>query len=129
MKLLRDLLKGFDLFSTNVSLRFEDSATFETATGGFFSIALVVLFVIVFMGTLSNTLNRNSISATTTNIQEADPTHTQLNTSKFMFALGINDVNIIEGERWFDIYMQFRKYKASEGTRDRYMVPLKRCQR
>lgn len=112
MKLLRDLLKGFDLFSTNVSLRFEDSATFETATGGFFSIALVVLFVIVFMGTLSNTLNRNSISATTTNIQEADPTHTQLNTSKFMFALGISDVNIIEGERWFDIYMQFRKYKA-----------------
>lgn len=72
---LTNLLKGFDLFSTNVSLRYEDGSSFETATGGICSIILVVVFIIVFMGTLTNTLNRVYIDSTTTNIQEGNPSH------------------------------------------------------
>lgn len=124
---LANLFKGFDLFSTNVSLRYEDESAYETATGGICSIALVVVFIIVFMGTLTNTLNRIYIDSTTTTLQEANPSQIMLNTSNFMFALGISDVDLNTGDRWFDVYMQFRFYSAA--GRNRTNIKLQKCER
>ena len=44
-----------------------------------------------------------------------------------MFAIGMNGMNLNEGERWFDISMQFRSY-APDGRNKTYME-LVQCER
>lgn len=44
-----------------------------------------------------------------------------------MFALGIETLDVNYGERYFDIYMQFRNYNSTHKTKTN--IPLKVCAR
>ena len=108
-----------------MALRYDDEPEFETATGGFCSIALMVIFIAVFAGTLDKTLNKVYINSTTTQFNDANPSEYNMSTNNFMFAVGITDLNLNEGDRWFDVYMQYRSYDAQ--FRNRSSVPLQQC--
>lgn len=42
-----------------------------------------------------------------------------------MFAIGITDLDLNSGERWFDIYMENRTYAGANRTRSK--VNLTKC--
>lgn len=42
-----------------------------------------------------------------------------------MFAVSLEGFDMNEGDRWFDIYMQFRSYDSS--GRNKTTVPLQPC--
>lgn len=44
-----------------------------------------------------------------------------------MFALGISDVDLNEGDRWFDVYMQFRNY--SSAGKNKTFIKLQKCEK
>jgi hypothetical protein len=52
----------FDLFPTTQFLRYKEEADYKTATGGFVSIVLIVICVILFYGLGMQTVNREIIN-------------------------------------------------------------------
>ncbi len=48
---------------------------------------------------------------------------------KFLFAIGIVGIDLTEGDRWFDVSMQFRSYGPDDRNKT-YMnlVPCKKSQ-
>lgn len=124
---IKDFLKGCDLFSQPVVLRFAESSSYETATGGFCSLILLAVFVAIFMGTAVSTLNKEYISSTTEIFEENDPSYFSVGSNNFMFALGLEGVNLNEGDRWFNIELKFKSY-SSEG-RAVELLPLVPCSR
>lgn len=63
-------IKNFDLFSKEVSLRYDGEPEYETLIGGFCSIILIVVFISVFASTLTNTLDRRYINSSVTQYNE-----------------------------------------------------------
>lgn len=49
----------------------------------------MVIFIAVFAGTLSNTLNRIYIVSTVTQFNDADPSYYNSSSDNFMFAIGL----------------------------------------
>jgi len=45
---LGKLLKSLDLFPTNNFLRYKDESDYTTATGGFVSIVVIIIFIVLF---------------------------------------------------------------------------------
>lgn len=62
------------------------------------------------MGTAINTLNKVYIYSTTNLQEDIDPSYYEMGTDTFMFAIGLTGFNMNVGDRWFDVYMQFRSY-------------------
>ena len=60
---IKDIVKGFDLFSQRVGFRFDDEAEYETFTGGVCSIIVIICFIAIFTGTAINTFNKVHVSS------------------------------------------------------------------
>ncbi len=60
------LLRKFDLFPTTQFLRYKSEAEYKTATGGFVSMAVIVIFVILFYSLGTQTVNRQIINGSVT---------------------------------------------------------------
>ena len=126
---VKDIVKSFDLFSLKVGFRFDDQPQYETLTGGICSIITIIIFIAIFTGTTINTFNKVYINSKITLFEKIDPPHYEVGLDKFMFAVGVNGVNLNEGQRWFDIYMQFRSYDAESRNKTYLkMIPCERSQ-
>ena len=42
--------------------------------------------------------------------EEVEPSHYEVGIDKFIFAIGITGMDLTQGDRWFDVSMQFRSY-------------------
>ena len=111
LKSIKEAVKGFDLFSRNISLRYEDDMDYTTFTGGVGSILLITLFIVIFASTVVSAFGKEEITSTTSFFEEKHPSLFKIGVDKFMFAVGITDIDMNKDERrWFDIQMEFRHY-------------------
>lgn len=128
-KRLKQFIKTFDLFAQPVTFRYGDEPSYESLTGGICSIIMVIIFIAIFTGTALNTLNKVYINSKTSYSEDIDPSHFQMGTDTFMFAISVQGLDMNNGERWFDVYMQYRSYDNDKGERNKTIIPLKACEK
>ena len=127
MKKFTEFFKAFDLFSQPVTFRYDNEPEYETFTGGACSMIVIIVFIAIFTSTTINTFNKVYIDSKVTHFEEVDPIYYTVGTNKFMFAVGISGLNLNEGNRWFDVYMQYRSYDAQ--GRNKTFIQLVPCSR
>ena len=88
---------------------------------------MVIVFIAIFTGTTINTLNKKYVYSTTTTFEETDPSFYEVGTEAFMFAVSLSGFDMNQGDRYFDVYMQFRSYDRN--NRNKTFVPLEACRR
>lgn len=86
---VREYVEECDLFSSNILLRFKNDNQFKTLTSALVSIFLVTMFIIVFANRFITTANKQNVTLQTAFIEEMDPTLYKVNTSDFMFVVGV----------------------------------------
>ena len=82
-------------------------------TGGIFSLALIVLFMILFMNMLIHTLQRNIITYTVDVEFSDDDALVQFSASdpsNFLFGIEIVGIDLSAQEKYFDIIMRQSMY-------------------
>lgn len=113
---ISNLLKKFDLFAISQFLRYQDDNDFKTASGGIFSILIITVFLVLFMNTAIETINKQIINWTATTSNYLEPTHTNITfgqNSSFMFTVGIMGLNLNNPLlRYFDITLIEHHYQA-----------------
>ena len=78
-----------DLFAPNILLRYKNETQFKTLTSAVLSITLVVFFIVVFSSRFLQCANRENVAIETAFIEDMDPTPYSINTSEFMFVVGL----------------------------------------
>ena len=125
---LKSLLKRFDMFSQQVTFRYNDEPAYESLTGGCISLLLIIAFVGIFATTLFRTVEKEYINFNQSRHDEESPGYFATTLDKtFMFAIGLDGIDATHGERYFDIYMQFRDYNSTHKLKT--MMPLQICER
>jgi hypothetical protein len=78
MKKLSSFLRWGDMFSTSQLLRYKGDTDYNTVTGGFVSITVIILFAALFTNIGLQTANRQIINASISYQSEVDPSPLQL---------------------------------------------------
>ena len=84
------------MFSSSEMLRYNDDAHYQTFTGGFFSLAIILTVIAGFFSMISETLYRTAISSSLNVITSGNPTLYNLNPSKesmFMFGVQLTSMD------------------------------------
>ena len=68
-----EVIKSCNVFTAPVNLRYKQDPDYNTVTGGFTSIGLIILLVSVFYNAWMELLNKEAISSTREVIREFDP--------------------------------------------------------
>lgn len=90
-------LKIFDLFPTTQFIKFNKDSEYTTATGGFVSLGLIIIILILFSSKGIQTLQRSIINSSTSSQIETEPSPLKIMTSPsggFMFGVGILGLNL-----------------------------------
>ena len=58
---IKQMIRTADMFSHNVSFRYNDEPAYESLTGGCISILMMFAFIGIFTTTLSRTINKDFI--------------------------------------------------------------------
>lgn len=96
---LQSGLKSLDFFPTQQFLRYKGEPEYKTATGGFCSILVIIIFIILFINTGINVLNKKNVSVAYDIQNQADPQSTTLTASpsgKFMFAVNVFGIGVFD---------------------------------
>jgi hypothetical protein len=104
MKAIRGIHSGLasvDLFSAQQFLRYKGDADYKTATGGFCSLLVIIIFIILFINSGLNVINKTNVIVSSDIQHQIDPSLTTVTVGpagRFMFALtiaetGISDAN------------------------------------
>lgn len=97
-------------------------------TGGCVSIILIIAFVGIFATTLLRTVEKEYINFNQSKHDESSPSYFATTLDKnFLFAVGLDNIDLNSGERYFDIYMEFRHYNNT--NRNKTIIPLIPCER
>jgi len=64
LKVIRQLLRKVDSFPATQFFRFQGETEYATATGGFLSLIIIVVFVILFTSTGLDVVNKVNVTAT-----------------------------------------------------------------
>jgi hypothetical protein len=78
LKKVASFLRWGDLFSTSQFLLYKGDNDYNTVTGGFISIAVIIVFAALFTNIGLQTANRQIINASTSYVSETDPSPLQL---------------------------------------------------
>ena len=130
-KTMQKILKAFDLFPTQQYLRYREEPDYKTATGGAVSIAILVIFIILFSNLGMQTVNQQIINGSVNYKIDTEPVPLSINFKKgadFMFGIGIlgldlNDPNI----KYFDISLRQNYFTPLFRTINSTVVPLVAC--
>ena len=130
-KTMHKILKAFDLFPTQQYLRYREEPDYKTATGGAVSIAILVIFIILFSNLGMQTVNQQIINGSVNYKIDTEPVPLSINFKKgadFMFGIGImgldlNDPNI----KYFDISLRQNYFTPLFRTINSTVVPLVAC--
>lgn len=94
---IRSLLKSGDLFTTSQLLRYRKESDYGTATGGFISIAVFIVFAALFWNLGIQTANMELINSSVSIVSESDPSFVEIVAGPkggFMFGLAIIGLNL-----------------------------------
>lgn len=94
---IKGLLKSGDLFTTSQLLRYRKETDYGTATGGFVSIAVFIVFAALFWNLGIQTANMELINSSMSIISESDPSPVKITAGTkggFMFGVAIIGLNL-----------------------------------
>lgn len=90
------VIKSCNVFTSPVNFRYKLEPDYSTFAGGLISIILVLLLMSIFFNSWMSLLNKEDISSATEIIREFDPTRLETNSNQFMFAIGVNGINLAD---------------------------------
>ena len=129
-KMLGQGLKAFDFFPNKQFIRYEHENEYKTATGGTLSLAIIIIFAILFLNNGLKTLRKELITSSFYSIfnETPCPIDIKLNDKTFMFAIFMYGFNLTDPNiRWFDISVtQFTKVNAFT-VQNATSIPLIPC--
>jgi hypothetical protein len=64
IKCLRAFLQSLDFFPATQFLRYKGETEYKTATGGFVSFVIIIIFIILFTSTGLDMINKTTVTAT-----------------------------------------------------------------
>ncbi len=89
-KLLKSTIRKCDLFSQQVTFRYNDEPTYETVTGGCISIIMIIAFIGIFATSLLRTVRKEYIVFNQSRHDEDSPGYFATTLEEtFMFAVGL----------------------------------------
>lgn len=129
---VQSLLRTFDLFSTSQFLRYQEEGEYKTASGGICSLAIIIIFGVLFLNTAIQTINMDIINWTSTRDLLFDPARYDVKidprNSHFMFAGGILGVNLNNAtHRFFDVEIYEVAYENGASILKNEKVPMVAC--
>lgn len=92
-----------DLFAPHIPIRYKRENDYKTCTGAIVSLALLVFFGVVFVNSFIDMVHRTSITTTVLLKEENDPSKFTTETPSFMFAIGLNGIDMNSGPRYFNL--------------------------
>lgn len=107
IKSFRQLLVKFDFFPATQFLRYKGSTEYRTATGGIFTILIIIIFCILFFNALLDIIAKKNVTLKSEIQHQQVPIPAQVNfgpSGGFLFALRINGMNLSRTDiKYFDI--------------------------
>ncbi len=106
MSWVKSLLLQLDLFWSTDYFRYRSEPEYRTLTGGVCSLLLIITLAAVFSSSVIGTLSKQTINwqysvAQQTDIEFSVTVDTK-EPAKFMFAVGINEMDLVTAPRYFD---------------------------
>jgi hypothetical protein len=97
IKSCRRLLVKFDFFPATQFLRYKGSTEYRTATGGVFTILIIVIFCLLFFQALTDIIARRNVTVKSNIEHQATPGESSISFGPeggFLFAVKINGMNL-----------------------------------
>lgn len=114
-----------DLFAPNIPIRYKRENDYKTCTGAVASLALLAFFGVVFVNSFIDMINKTSITTTVLVKEENDPSRYTTSTPQFMFAIGLNGIDMNTGPRYFNF--QVLTTQIINGTKTKSAINLVPC--
>ncbi|KAM3131034.1 hypothetical protein pb186bvf_016846 [Paramecium bursaria] len=108
-------LKQFDLFGQSPVLSFRKEVLYRTQLGGLISIAIVAFVLSFFYSNIIDFFQLTQIVSKEQLIHNVDPGKLSLNSSKYMFAVQIEQTNFIQNP-FFNITVEQKHYFRENNT-------------
>lgn len=128
---IKELLKSGDLFTTSQLLRYRKETDYGTATGGFISIAVFIVFAALFWSLAIQTANMELINSSMSIISEPDPSFAEITAGPkggFMFGVAIVGLNLSDPlVTYFNITLTQRFFGPLYTPINATLIPLVQC--
>ena len=125
------MLSACDLFAVSQFIRYKGESEFKTATGGFFSIAVLVIFAVLFTNLAIRTVNKEIIAWSSETTSEIEPSQTvvKVSPSPFLFTVGIMGLNLNDPNvRYFDFTLtEIQTTMTTGAVTSNKNIPLVPC--
>ncbi|CAK81194.1 unnamed protein product (macronuclear) [Paramecium tetraurelia] len=109
-------MKSLDIFGQNIQLNFNGQNQYQTATGGFFSLAIIAVIAFFFQQNILNFIHRVDIHLNAQTIFDFNPDRITFNEDNYMFALAVDQTNF-NTLPFFNITLKQRTYtRSSDGS-------------
>lgn len=128
---IKGLLKSGDLFTTSQLLRYRKESDYGTATGGFVSVAVFIVFAALFWNLGIQTANMELINSSMSIISESDPSPVEITAGikgGFMFGVAIIGLNLSDPlVTYFNITLTQRFFGPLYTPINATQIPLVQC--
>ncbi len=105
-RLAKKFLWNIDLFASPQLLRYRNETNYSTLTGGCISLIIIVIFGTFLIKNSVSVLTKSEVNARDSTYFLENPTYTSFtfdSSSKFMIGVGLQDIDLNTGGRYFDI--------------------------
>ncbi|CAK76107.1 unnamed protein product (macronuclear) [Paramecium tetraurelia] len=110
------VFKNFDIFGQNIQLNFNGDDSYQTATGGIFSITIIAVIAFFFQQNIVDFLSKNYVNLDVQTLFDANPDDILFNDDNYMFALAIEQSKF-NTNPYFNITLKQRIYtRLNNGT-------------
>ena len=127
---ISNLLKKPDLFCQTAFVRYNGEADYSTATGGFVSLAVIIIFVTLFFSMGLKTVKREIIKSTTETQSEIDPSPHTFKIGPghdLMFGIWITEVPLEATPRLFDFALMQEHWGVGQTLLNTTDIGLEQC--
>jgi hypothetical protein len=105
---IKSILWKIDLFSSAQLLRYKTETGYSTLTGGFISLLIIIIFGSLLIQDSVSVLTMSTVTAQDLTYYLEEPTFSSFQfdqSSKFIIGVGINNLNLSDHYRYFDIIL------------------------
>ena len=119
----------FDFFQSSKFLRYNGDAEYKSTTGGFTSVAVVIIFVILFSSMGLRTIKKEIISSSVDTQSSVEPSELTVNlgpSGDTMFGVTVYGLNLSSIPKLFDVEVFVRTYQNGVYV-NKTAVPMEQC--
>jgi len=114
LKTIKSVLYRIDFFTTSQFLCYKGENSYATATGGFLSACIIIIFLVLFTNTGMQVIHKDNVNTSSFFEQSSDPSYAAVQAGPagdFMFILDILGANITDPDiKLFDIKILQEEY-------------------